>query len=273
MPRLIGLLESRDLNSRLGACQALGKLAGHGKPAVPALRKTLRAEELWLRTSAAQALGHIGEAAKPAAPDLLEMLVKGPDAFDPRGMQQRYLISALFDEEGGLLRKSLDGVDHDALSRAVRAGLQNQDGHARSQIGTIYSRLSAEQIELLLPAIHEAVVKPAPSGEMFADEVRLSGLEVLAKHHIKEGMALCLDLVELDRWNESERMMKCLEILQIYGGAAKPMLPRLQELKAAVAAKFEPEARKDLLKTIRKTVTAIESATNAPELRALPAAH
>ncbi len=273
VPQLITLLESSDLNVRLGACQALGKLAERGAPAVPALRKTLRAEELWLRTSAAEALGRIGEDAKPAAPDLLEMLVKGPDASDPRGMQQRYLISALFDEEGGLLTESLDGVDPEALSRAVQAGLQNQDGYARSQIGTIYDRLSAEQIELLLPSIHEAIVKPAPSGEMFADGVRMSGLEILAKFHIREGMALCLDLVELERWNEAERMTKCLEILQIYGGAAKPMLPRLQELKAAVTAKFEPEDRKDLLKAIRKTVTAIESAANAPELRALPAAH
>ena len=272
VPRLIALLEGSDLNPRLGACEALGKLAARSASAVAGLRKTLHAEELWLRISAAAALGHLGDAAKPAAPELLEMLIKGPDASDPRGMQQRYLIAALFDEEGGLLTTALDGVDHEALSRAVRAGLQNQDGHARSQIGTIYSRLSAEQIEPLLPAIHEAIVKPAPSGEMFADGVRMSGLEILAKQHIKEGMALCLDLVELERWNENERMTQCLEILQIYGAAAKSMLPRLKELQAAIVAKYEGQDRKDQLKPVLKAIASIKSATATPELRSLPTA-
>ena len=272
VPRLIALLEGHDLNPRLGACEALGKLAERGAAAVPALRKLLHADDLWPRVCAAAALGHIGEAAKPAAPEILEMLVKGPDASDPRGMQQRYLIAALFDEDAGLLTKSLEGVDHEALSHAVRAGLQNQDGHARSQIGTIYSRLSTEQIELLLPAIHEAIVKPAPSGEMFADGVRMSGLEILAKHRIKEGMALCLDLVELERWNENERMTQCLEILQIYGAAAKPMLPRLKELQAAIVSKYEGQDRKDQLKPVLKAIASIKSATATPELRSLPTA-
>ena len=272
VPRLIALLESRDLNSRIGACQALGALAKRAAPAVPALRKTLQAEDLWLRIVAAETLGKIGDDAKPAVPDLLTMLPKGPDAADPRAMQQRYLSFALFDRREGLLKKSIDGVDREALARAVRAGLHNQDGHARSQIGNIYSRLSAEEIEPLLPAIHEAIVRPAPSNQMFADGVRLSGLEVFAKHRIREGMALCLDLIELDRWGLGNRLPKCLATLQTYGGAAKPLLPRLRELETALLAKKKPQGPQPEIELVRKTISLIESDANPPALRPLPTA-
>ena len=269
VPDLIALLESHELNARIGAGQALGELAKRAAPAVPALRKTLQADDLWLRIVAADALGKVGDDAKSAAPDLLMMLAKGPDAADPRGMLQRYLSFALFDRREGLLRKSLDGVDREALAGAVRAGLHNQDGHARSQIGSVYSRLSPEEIEPLLPAIHEAILQPAPSNQMFADGVRLAGLEVFAKHRIREGLALCLDLVELERWGEGDRLPKCLQTLQTYGGAAKPMLPRLKELEAAVVAKFKGQSRDDKVVIVHKAFAAIESATDAPELRSL----
>jgi hypothetical protein len=93
---------------------------------------------------------------------------------------------------GQMLKKSLDGVDLDLLRKAVAAGLQNQDGRARGEIGHIYQQLSYEELKPLLPAIHEAIVKPSPSGIMFADGIRLSGLELLATHRIREGMELCL---------------------------------------------------------------------------------
>ena len=48
------------------------------------------------------------------------MLVKGPTADDPRGMEQRYLTFALFNRRGGLLGNSLDGVDRDLLMKAVQ---------------------------------------------------------------------------------------------------------------------------------------------------------
>jgi len=270
VPRLVALLESRDLSSRLGAAQSLGELAKRAAPAVPGLQKTLQADDLWLRIVAAKSLGKIGDDAKSAAPELLTLLAKAPDAADPRGMLQRYLSFALFDRREGLLRKSIDGVDREALSRAVRAGLHNQDGHARSQIGSVYSRLSTEEIEPLLPAILEAILKPAPSNQMFTDGVRLAGLEVFGKHRIKEGMSLCLDLVELERWGEGNRLPKCLGILQTYGGAAKFMLPRLKELEAAVVAKFNAKSRADKVAIVQKTIAAIESATDVPELRSLP---
>jgi hypothetical protein len=86
-----------------------------------------------------------------------------------------------------------------------------------------------------LPAIHAAVVEPAPSGIMFADGIRTSGLEILAQHRIAEGLPLCIDLIEPERWGLDGRIDRCLAALKVYGGAAKSELPRLRALESALA--------------------------------------
>ncbi len=119
--RLIAMLDASDLHARLGACQALTMLKGRAAPAVPALRKTLSAEDLWLRIKAAEALASIGTAAMATVPDLLTMLATQDRQSDPRGMQQRYLCFALFNQREGMLGRSLENVDRAALFEAVRA--------------------------------------------------------------------------------------------------------------------------------------------------------
>jgi hypothetical protein len=225
---LVKMLDAPSLKARYGACEALIMLKGDAVPAMPALVKLLQHDDLWLRVKAAEALASIGQPAMPAVPKLLEQLAKGPTASDPRGMEQRYLCFTVF---GTMLKKSLAGVDRGLLGKAVTSGLQNQDGRARAEIGGIYQQISYEEIKPLLPAIHEAIVKPSPSGIMFADGIRLSGLELLAKHRIREGMALCLDVMDIERWGKANRIEQCLKSLASYGGAAKPLLPRLRQLE------------------------------------------
>ena len=191
-------------------------LKGAAAPAVPALRKALQHDDLWLRVKAAEALAAIGEPAMSAVPELLEMLAKGPSENDPRGMEQRYLCFAV-------LRADAEAIARRRRSRrcfckAVAAGLQNQDGRARGTVGGIYQQLSYEEIKPLLPAIHEAIVTPAPSGIMFASGIRLAGIELLAKHRIKEGMPLCIEVMEIDKWGKRDRISRCLKTLATYGG-------------------------------------------------------
>lgn len=263
VPQLTTLLTSADLHSQLGACQALTALQKRSRPAVPELRKALKSDDLWLRIKAADALAGIGDAARPAVPDLLSMLVQEDREADPRGMQQRFLCFALFDRRDGLLKGSLDRVDQEALYKAVRAGLGNEDGRARGALATVYKKLSYEGIEPLLPAIHRAVVEPAPSGMMFADGVRLSGLEILAQHKIKEAMPLCLEVMELDRWGSKKRIPQCLSALQIYGAAAAGFVPELRTL--------EGQFKDDKLdKLLQQTINTITSDLKPPELRSLP---
>ncbi len=236
------MLRRDDPYAPIGACQAAIMLKGRAAPLVADLRETLGADDLWLRIKAAEALAAIGEPAMSALPDLLSMLAAPPDASDPRGMEQRYLCFALFNRRGGMLGRSLEGVEPDALRNAVAAGLQNQDGRARGSLGSVYQNLSFEQLQPLLPAIHAAIVEPAPSGIMFADGIRLAGVELFARHGVAEGAPLAVDLIDPGRWGMGNRIDKCLDVLRTYGGAARTEIPRLRALHAdLVNRKWNPQ--------------------------------
>ncbi len=269
IPPLVKMLVSPSLEARYGACQALAILRGRGAPAVDALRKCLSDKDLWLRIKAAEALASIGAPAMKTAPELLELLAKVDTENDPRGMQQRYLCFALFDG-GGMLSRSFDGVEREALYKAVRAGLKNQDGRARGSIGSIYRNLSAEDIKPLLPAIFQAVVDPAPSGEMFADGVRVEGLRVLAKHRIENGISACVNYTRSQNpWASQDRTPELMKILLSYGTHAKSVIPELTKI-ADYFEKDEKDFPKHLglmkAKCVRETIAAIEASTDSPEL-------
>lgn len=263
---LVKLLGSPKLEARYGACEALIALKGAAAPAVPALKELLAHEDLWLRVKAAEALASIGKPAMATVPVLLERLALPPSPADPRGMEQRYLCFAVF---GQMLKQSLDGVDQDLLRKAVVAGLQNQDGRARGEIGGIYQKLSYEEIKPLLPAIHQAIVVPAPSGEMFASNIRLAGLELLAKHRIREGMALSLEVMEIDKWGKATRIDRCLKVIGMYGGAAKPLLPRLRQLEQDLSNHGEARNLKPKVETLQALIQKIEVSKESVELRGL----
>jgi hypothetical protein len=269
---LIEMVAAPSLNARYGACQGLISLRARAAPAVDALQKTLSEPDLWLRIKAAEALAAIGVPAMKTVPQLLEMLAHGDEKNDPRGMQQRYLSFALFDREG-MLGRSLDGVDRPALYKAVRAGLKNQDGRARGSVGSVYRHLSLDEIKPLLPAIHEAIVEPAPSGEMFADEIRIEGLRVMAEHHIEEGMvALAKYTRDQNPWSSENRTPEIMKILMGYGSHAKAIIPELER----VAQYFEKEEKNfpkrlglQKANSVRDAIKAIESSTDTPSLMKL----
>lgn len=270
VPRLKKMLAAPDLNSRYGACQAIFQLKGRAASAVRALAKNLKHEDLWLRIKTAEALAAIGAPALKTVPELLEMLARVDKAKDPRGMEQRFLAVALFDSGGGMLGSSLDGVDRKLLYGAVRAGLKNEDGHARGRIGSVYRNLSLEEIKPLLPAIYEAIVKPAPSGEMFADEISMEGLKVLANHHIKEGIDACVNYTNTQNpWSSENRTPEIMRILLNYGAQAKSAIPGLQKI-AESFEKGTPDFPQELslrkANSVRETIRAIETATESPEL-------
>jgi hypothetical protein len=269
---LVKMLESPALYSRYGACQALIALRGRGAPAIEPLRNALADPDLWLRIKAAEALAAIGAPAMKAVPQLLQLLAEMNPQGDPRGMQQRYLSFALFDG-GGMLSRSLEGVDRAALYQAVRAGLKNQDGRARGSLGSVYRHLSVEEIKPLLPAIHQAIIEPAPSGEMFADSIRVEGLRLLAKHRIEEGIRACVNYTrDQNPWASEHRTPELMEILLGYGTHAKSVVPELTRI-AHYFEKDEKDFPKELMlrkaKCVRETIRAIEAATETPELSRL----
>jgi len=272
IPPLVKLLASPALTSRYGACQALIALRGRGAPAIEPLRNALVDQDLWLRIKAAEAIAAIGAPAMQTAPQLLELLAHVDPQNDPRGMQQRYLSFALFNG-GGMLSRSLEGVDREALYQAVRAGLKNQDGRARGSIGSVYRNLSFEDIKPLLPAIYQAIIEPAPSGEMFADSIRVEGLRLLAKHRIAEGISACVKYTrDQNPWASEHRTPELMKVLLSYGTHAKSVIPELTKI-ANYFEKDEKDFPKNLMllkaKCVRETIVAIEASTDTPELSRL----
>lgn len=258
-----------EIDLELGFCQAAAQLGPRAASLIPELLELLDSNDLWVRVKAAEALSAIGKPARKAVPKLLTMLQQENPKSDPRLMEQRFLSFALFNRRG-LLSGSLDGVDRDELFRAVRAGLKNQDGRARASFSSVYRNLSFKEIQPLLPAIYQAVAESAPSGMMFADGIRLSGLEILAKHRIKEGLPLCIELIEPDRWGSGNRIPKCLKALQAYGAAAKPLLPKLKPLQAKMESKKRKSDKdKQQLNLLNETLWIIEKSGEVPELRTL----
>jgi hypothetical protein len=281
IPALIKMAVGGDSNARYGACAAFEQLGRRGADGVGALTSLLEEDDYWLVAQAAEALAGIGEPARVAIPALLDLVAEPAQAADSRGYLQRYLAFALFDQRNGLMGKSLGTVDRELVRQAAQAVLKNQDGRARGSLKTVYRQLSPEEIEPMLPAVFEAVVKPAPSGVMFSDGIRIEGLKILAEHRITEGLPLCIDLIELDRWGADGRFQGCLDALREYGGSAKPLLPKIREFGRALGEhpKFlvlEPENRrhnKNMAKRYEELLAVYEMIKEAPEgepLKPLP---
>ncbi|MEY4566825.1 MAG: hypothetical protein RLY14_1795 [Planctomycetota bacterium] len=270
LEEIVSLLDSDEINTRIGACLALEKLRGKAAPAIPKLQLALKHDNVWLRIRAATALAMIGKESLPILPDLLEMIARKPASDDPRGMEQRFVSVAIF---GELLNatSSLEGIDQDKLRQAIANGLRNQDGLARSEISSVFGRLDYEELRPLLPAILEAIEKPAPSGEMFADGVRLNGLKVLASHHIEEGIQACANYLRTQNpWASEHRTPEILTIILSYGTEAQRVLPHLRET-ADIFDRGEPNFPKALSKqkarAVRKAIEEIESAKDSPNLK------
>jgi hypothetical protein len=270
VPAIIALLDAPSLDARLGACLALEELRGAAAPAVPQLRAMLQHSDLWLRVQAADALAAIGKPALTALPDILDRIARSPEKDDPRAMEQRYLCGAAF---GKMINHApkLEGVDRDQLRTAIARGLQNQDGDARSKVSRIYERLTFDEIKPLLPAIRDAIVKPAPSGEMFADGVRLAGLRLLAAHHVEEGITACADYIRTQNpWASEKRIKEILPLLLQYGAHAQSVIPQLRDA-AEYFEQREPDFPKVLslqkAAAVREIIAKIEAATERPALK------
>lgn len=167
----------------------------------------------------------------------------------------------------GMLAKSYDGVDRRLLLPAVEAVLANEDGRARGTVVSVYDKVGFDDLRPLLPAIYKAVAEPAPSGEMFADGIRLRGLELLAANRVAEGLPLCVRLCEPDRCGAAKRIGPCVRALERYAAAAKSELPALRDLLRSLESVKKPDA--ELVAEVKRVITVIEASTTAPTLRSL----
>jgi len=268
--KLRSMIKNGDVNTQIGACQAIGFLKSVGSPAIPELKEALKADEIWLQIKAAEALAGIGKDAMPTVPILLKMLNSPNKPNDPRGMLQRYLCFALFNGRGGLLSRSLEGVNKQELFEAVKAGLKNEDGRARGAIKSVYSNLSLEELKPILPAIYQAIVEPAPSGIMFANEIQDAGLKLFAKHKVSQGLELNAHYIRrMKQHGSQKRILTVLKMIEGYGAHAQRVIPLLEKY-ATYFEKEEKNFPKKLsiqkAKDVRASIAKIKTLTKKPQL-------
>jgi len=261
VPTLLKLLAGPDRNGRYGACEALGSMGPRADAAVPQLLALLKDPDPWMESLACNAIAHLGpEARKASVNDLLALAARKNPA-DPRGMAQRAVAAAMFDpnpdlRQPGILQHSLEGVDRRLLYPAMESLLQNDDGLARFGLVPYVNKLTDRDLAVMLPAIVKATEKLAPSDEMFGDCIRIAGLDLLARLHIREGIPLCVSVMELGRW-DGGRVEGCMKALRQYGAHAKVVLPQLKEMSRRANGQN---------KELDKLIADIETATDSPTL-------
>jgi hypothetical protein len=269
IPVLLKLLASPNRDARYGACEALGALGPRADVAAPQLRALLKDPDPWMQSLACEALPALGtEARRASVSDLLAMTVRVNPA-DPRRMAQRAAGIALFSpypgrrEPRSILAESLEGVDRQLLYPAVKSLLQNEDSVARASTAKVFGQFTDRDLVELLPAITRAIEQLAPSNEMFGDGVRLAGLDLLSRLHIREGMPLCVSVMEVSRWGAGNRVKRCLEYLPRYGTHAKAMLPQLKEIRGQLVT---AAGKNDLVEQMDKCIAAIVASAATPTL-------
>lgn len=264
--KLTQMLKSPVQSTRYGALEGLAALGPKADPAAAEIKACLTDKDPWTQCLAANAVLYLSpETRKAFVDDLLNMILTS-NPNDPRKMSQRAAAIALFSLSPGsrgpetILASSFDGVNRDLLRPAIKSLLQNEDSIVRGAVGRRFGNLSHDDLVVLLPDIIKATQKLAPSNEMFGDGVRGSGLELLSKLHIREGLPMCIEFIEPDRWGAGNRLTKAAECIARYGAHAKAYLPQLEAMRTKSDKGNE---------VLDKLIAQLQGATDEPTLISL----
>ena len=175
-PELIKKLSSKDNEVRREGASGLADLGKDAKPAIKPLVKALKDQDRFVRRFAAQALGNIGpDAAKDAIPGLTALL---DDDKQPVREAAIKALAKMGPSALSAFKKALAGpsdvqeVAINALGEAGEAGVPALAGVIKNpKMATNFRRRAIEVLpkdksaRLALPALVEAVIKPAATGQ------------------------------------------------------------------------------------------------------------
>lgn len=272
--RLGKMLDGDNIHAVYGACEAIAHLGPRASGAAGKLRKLLKSDDPWLVSLAVNALGTQDEATRKAVtPDLLKLMTRAIPG-DRRRIVQRALGTVLFSRpRGGTKGVFADSLDYDGdrrlLTAAVESILKNEDGRTRGLLNKVVPKVKdGEQLAAYLPAILAVTRTSAPSGIMFADGIRMAGLDLLSRMRIREGMQLCVEQIEPNRWGEQGRIRRCLASLKRYGGNARSLLPKLREARRLIEKRrWDQKKKRSFLDAFDDVIKTIENDKNPPKLR------
>ncbi len=99
---------------------------------------------------------------------------------------------------------------------------------ARGYLDGYINRMTADEVKALLPDIVELATSHGPAETMFSREIRVSALNVLAKHHFQEGIKAA-PLVARGKYG-CHNAVAIMAALKTYGSAAREIVPDLRKL-------------------------------------------
>ena len=278
VPELIALADGKDAHVIQGACEALGEIKS--VEALPVLVRQLSHTDRWVRFKAAQAIKKMGGAAKPAIPEILGALVQTTEPLlpvnwaDPIQLTHGQLAATLFE---GPLADAVQAADPKLLYPAIQAISRNADGMARAKLRSFFDRrLKLEDVVALAPDIFAAVKTPSPADTMFSNEIRMGGFKALTKYNFKEGVEVGVEFAKTQGGHGSEnRTGEIMKEIVKYGTAARGAIPGLRELivsfneQCARGEYPKGELNNRRVGAVEDAIKAIETATSQPELRSI----
>ena len=278
VPQLLTLAEGKDVHVSQGACETLGYL--NCAEALPVFVRLLSADDRWLRYKAAQAIRKMGGTAKPAIPDILKAVVKTAEPLqpivwaDPIQFTHGQLAAALF---AGGMTDAVAETDRTLLYPAIRIISKNADGMARTTLrGFFENKLTLEDVQALAPELLAAVEKPCPADTMFGWEIRMGAFNALTKFNFKEAIPAGIIFAKNQGGHGSEsRTGVIMKKIADYGMAAREAIPGLKGVIVALndqckRGEFPAGDLNDRrVKAVEEAIKTIEAATTQPELRSI----
>jgi HEAT repeat protein len=274
--RLITMAESPDVRKRLGAVEALSYI--QTPDALPVLVRALSHDDRGLRFKAAQALRKMGGQAKSAVPGILSAVATTAEPLqpinwaDPIQITQGQLAAALFQTP---LSGALQEADRKQVRLAIRAISRNADGMARATLrGFFENQLTLEDVEALAPDILAAVETRCPADTMFGCEIRMGGLRALTKYHFVEAIAAGVTLAKTQGGHGSQkRTLEIMNEITSFGTAARSAIPGLKEVIVVFNDQCKNnefpsgELNEQRISAITDAIRTIETSTTQPKLR------
>ena len=156
----------------------------------------------------------------------------------------------------------LDEVDRKLLYAAVTQMLNDSSGRTRGSAAYALKFFNRRDVAAMAQQIHDAIKTVAMNYRMMDDGPRFRGLELMARFKIKEGIPLCFETFDFKRWGSVMRVPARFEVLQSYGGNAKPFLPQLREMRT----RWKQGEHRDMLE---KTIQVIEQDDDPPAMISL----
>jgi hypothetical protein len=239
--QLITMLANGSRDARIGAVHGLAASGEKAAPAIDALVAVIAnpKEDLWVRNRALLALPVIGTPARKAVNALLKVaLADKPE--DPRGDLDKELALTL----SKLVEDPYTAdLNKDLFYPAVRKLLDNPHHVTRTAAMKLIANIPLEDFYIMADKILRVIRNDDPNYETYHhDAARAAGLAILVRLNIRDGIDLCIETLETDKWGQKWRVTGetgRLATLASYGADAKRVLPKLREDRRIGAAAEE----------------------------------